>query len=134
MSSLRERLMQGSKRGLGTVTTANATPTDLNPNGGVLALANNSAVLVTAEIITRRTDSGSEVGGYVVQAVVKRGANAAATALVGSATTTTVGEDTAGFDATIVADTTAGGAKVQVTGAASKTLKWNAQFRYVAVA
>lgn len=132
MSSLRERLMQGRTQTQGTVTTTNGTVTDLNPKGGVLALGNSKAIAVTVDVVGRRTDSGSEVAGYKLFGVVKRGANAGTTALVGTPSKDAK-EDSAiaaTWDANLIADTTAGGVKVQVTGEAAKTIKWTATFRY----
>jgi hypothetical protein len=132
MAAINVRAAQGSKRSRGKVTTTNATPAAIVVPGG-LTMPNSTAWLVVARIIGRRTDSGSEVGGYVIEAIVKRGANAASTALVGSVTKRVVGEDTAAWDADLVADTTNGGPKVNVTGEAAKTIKWTAQFTVVAV-
>jgi hypothetical protein len=132
MSGINNRLAAGSKRALGKATTTNGTATAIAVSGG-LTMPNNTAWVVTARVVARRTDTGSEVGGYDLRAVIKRGANAASTAVVGTASQTVLGEDTAAWDAALGVDTTAGGPKVTVTGEAGKTIKWTAQFAVVAV-
>jgi hypothetical protein len=129
--SINTRAAAGSKRARGKVTTTNGTATAIVVTGG-LVMPNSSAWVVTARVVGRRTDSGSEVAGYDLRAVIKRGANAASTAVVGSATQTVLGEDSAAWDAALGVDTTAGGPKVTVTGEAGKTIKWTAQFSVVA--
>jgi hypothetical protein len=129
--SINTRAAAGSKRARGKVTTTNGTATAIAVTGG-LVMPNSSAWVVTARVVGRRTDSGSEAAGYDLRAVIKRGANAASTAVVGSATQTVLGEDSAAWDAALGVDTTAGGPKVTVTGEAGKTIKWTAQFSVVA--
>lgn len=66
-----------------------------------------------------------------VVGAIKRGANAASTALLGTPTITVLGADTGlgadnvtGAIISITADTTRGGINVNVTGEANKTLRW----------
>jgi hypothetical protein len=131
-SGINNRVAAGNKRARGKVTTTNATATAVVIQRGGLTMPNNSAWVVVARVVGRRSDTGSEVAGYDLRAVVKRGANAASTAVVGSASQTVLGEDTAAWDAALGVDTTAGGPKVTVTGEAGKTIQWTAQFSIVA--
>ena len=57
---------------------------------------------------------------------IKRGANAAATSIVGSVIKDVIASDAGAstWDITITADTTNGGIKVEVTGQASTTIRW----------
>ena len=130
MANTSVRISRGSTRTRGTVTTTNATPANILFAAGDLVLPNNTAWLMTIDVIGRKSD-GSQHGAYSIRALVKRGANAAATALVDSAGVTVVAEDDSTWDATIVANTTSGGAKVQVTGVAATTIKWIATVRRI---
>lgn len=112
--------------------TANATPTALTTDGGTAGaanqavLANNSVICISGQVTARQ--STGDVKCWTFSAAVKRGANAAATALVGTPTVTVVGAD-AGASAwavDIIADTTNGALVVRATGEASKSIVWTA--------
>ncbi len=113
----------------GKVTTTDGTVTTLLS----LALLDNQNYVAEAVVCVHRTGGVSgatnDGGGYVVRAVVKCTTSTAA--LIGSATTTTIGESTAGFDATI--DTTGATLRVRVTGAATTNLAWTCTLRIWAV-
>jgi len=69
---------------------------------------------------------GGNTARWTIAGAIKRGANAASTAMVGTPTVTMSHND-AGASAWVVAvtaDTTNGGIKVEVTGAASTTIRW----------
>jgi hypothetical protein len=78
--------------------------------------------------------TGGTIGdckAWDVVGAIKRGANAAATALLGTPTITVLGADTGlgadnvtGAIISITADTTRGGISVNVTGQVDKTLRW----------
>lgn len=88
-----------------------------------LALNNNSAVIFRAQLIVR-LDATGESKGVTLTGVIKRGANAAATAIVGTVTTTTVAEDAAlsTVTASATADTTNGALTISVNPAAVGTV------------
>jgi hypothetical protein len=117
--------------------TTDATPGRLTSNGAAsggttnqVILPNNSAYYFRGEVIAGVTGAGDTKGWYV-EGVIKRGANAASTALVGTPTVTSSYAD-AGASAwtiTATADTTNGGLAITVTGAAATTIRWVAQIR-----
>jgi len=116
--------------------TTNATATVLTSNTSAAAttnqviLPNNSAYFFRGEVIAGVTGAG-DTKGWTVEGVIKRGANAASTALVGTPTVTSSYAD-AGASAwtiTATADTTNGGLAITVTGAAATTIRWVAQIR-----
>lgn len=126
------RLAQSAKKARAKATTTNATPATLAPDFGNFVLPNNSAWIVEAKVIGRKSD-GSDVGAYLHRCVVKRNANAASTALVGSVTTTVIAESDSTWDSTIAANTTTGGFGISVTGVAATTIAWSAQVSLVQV-
>lgn len=111
--------------------TTDATPTALSSNGSapaattVLVMPNASAYTFVARVVARANASG-DCATFEVKGAIKRGANAAATAIVGTVTATSLGADAgaSAWAATAVADTTLGALTIQVTGAAATTIKW----------
>ena len=110
--------------------TTDATPTVLvcetsapTTNNQVI-LPNNSAYFFTGEVIAGVTGGGN-TKGWTIEGVIKRGANAASTALVGTPTVTSTYAD-AGASTWVIAvtaDTTNGGLAVTFTGQASTTIR-----------
>lgn len=90
-----------------------------------LALRNSSAFTFEGKVIARDTSTG-DIKSWTLRGAIKRGANAAATALVGTPTVTVVAEDTAAstWAVALAADTTNGTLAVNVTGQATKTIRW----------
>jgi len=114
---------------LGTQTT-DATATALRSNSSAagtinqVILPNNSAYFFTGEVVSGVT-GGGDTKGWTIEGVIKRGANAASTALVGTPTVTSTYAD-AGASAWVIAvtaDTTNGGIRVTFTGQASTTIR-----------
>jgi hypothetical protein len=68
---------------------------------------------------------GGNTKGWTIEGVIKRGANAASTALVGTATVTSSYADAGASTWTIAAaaDTTNGGLKITFTGQAGTTIR-----------
>lgn len=97
------------------LTTDGTAPTAANQ----VALANNSALVVRADVLAYNPATGDS-RAWTLQALVKRGANAAATSLVGAVATLFGANDAgaAGWTATVVASTARGTAEIQVSGAA----------------
>ena len=116
--------------------TTDATPTVLvcetsapTTNNQVI-MPNNSAYFFTGEIVSGVT-GGGDTKGWTIEGVIKRGANAASTALVGTPTVTSTYAD-AGASTWVIAvtaDTTNGGLAVTFTGQASTTIRTVAQIR-----
>jgi hypothetical protein len=120
---------------LGTQTT-DATATALRSNTAAagttnqVILPNNSAYFFRGEVISGVTGGGN-TKGWTIEGVIKRGANAASTTLVGTPTVTSSFAD-AGASAwtiAVTADTTNGGLRVTFTGQASTTIRTVAQIR-----
>jgi hypothetical protein len=116
--------------------TTDATATVITSDGGVagttnqVILPNNSAYFFTGEVVAGVTGGGN-TKGWTIEGVIKRGANAASTALVGTPTVTSTYAD-AGASTWVIAvtaDTTNGGLAVTFTGQASTTIRTVAQIR-----
>jgi hypothetical protein len=111
--------------------TTDATATVLASNSfGVSAtnqftIPNNSAYSFSGEVIAGVTAAGN-TARWTINGAIKRGANAATTAMVGTPTVTMTHNDAgaAAWTVAVTADTTNGGIKVEVTGAASTTIRW----------
>lgn len=90
-----------------------------------LVLPNNSAYLVTGMLVARQNSTG-DTSSWTFTAHIKRGANAAATAMVAACTPTLVAADAgaAAWAVAVTADTTNGCLKIAVTGETSKTIRW----------
>jgi len=111
--------------------TTNATATVLTSNGGggsttnQVILPNNSAYSFSGEVIAGVTGAG-DTARWTINGAIKRGANAASTAMVGTATVTMTHNDAGAtaWTVAVTADTTNGGIAVTVTGAAATTIRW----------
>jgi len=115
--------------------TTGATATVLTSNTGAagtdnqVILPNNSAYFFRGEVIAGKTAAG-DAKGWTIEGVIKRGANAASTTLVGSTVTSLYADaGAATWSIAVTADTTNGGLKVEVTGQAATTIRWVAQIR-----
>jgi len=116
--------------------TTDATPTVLTSNASAattnnqVILPNNSAYFFRGEVISGVT-GGGDTKGWTIEGVIKRGANAASTALVGTPTVTSSFADAGASTWTIAvtADTTNGGLTVTFTGQAATTIRTVAQIR-----
>jgi hypothetical protein len=116
--------------------TTDATPTVLvcetsapTTNNQVI-LPNNSAYFFRGEVVSGVTGGGN-TKGWTIEGVIKRGANAASTTLVGTPTVTSSFAD-AGASTWVIAvtaDTTNGGLAVTFTGQAGTTIRTVAQIR-----
>ena len=107
------------------VATTDATPTALVGLADTITLQNNSAMRFNILVIATVTGGGN-TSGWNLTGVIKRGANAASTALVGTVTTTLVGQDAgaSGWAIAATANTTTGGLTITATGQAGTTIRW----------
>jgi hypothetical protein len=116
--------------------TTDATASALTSDGGAagttnqVILPNNSAYFFRGEVVSGKTAAG-DTKGWTIEGVIKRGANAASTALVGVPTVTSTYADlgAATWDIAVTADTTNGGLKVTFTGQAATTIRTVCQIR-----
>ena len=109
-----------------TDATATALRSDTSAAGTTnqVILPNNSAYLFKATVISGVTVGGN-TSGWKLEGVIKRGANAASTAIVGLVTTTLLAQDAgaATWAIAATADTTNGGLRITFTGQASTTIR-----------
>jgi hypothetical protein len=116
-----------------TDATATRLTSDASSTGSTtnqVIMPNNSAYFFTGEVVAGVTGGGN-TKGWTIEGVIKRGANAASTALVGTPTVTSTYAD-AGASTWVIAvtaDTTNGGLAVTFTGQAATTIRTVAQIR-----
>ena len=115
--------------------TTDATATVLTSNTSAASgtnqviLPNNSAYYFTGEVVSGVTGGGN-TKGWTISGVIKRGANAGATTLVGSTVTSLYADaGAATWTIGLTADTTNGGLAVTFTGQAATTIRVVAQLR-----
>jgi hypothetical protein len=111
------------------VQTTDATATALRSNTSAASttnqviLPNNSAYFFTGEVISGVTGGGN-TKGWTIEGVIKRGANAASTTLVGVTVTSMYADvGAATWTIAVTADTTNGGIRVTFTGQAATTIR-----------
>ena len=124
--------------------TTDATPTNLSldgaaPTGSTITssthfiLLNNQAVFADIRVVARSA-SGTDHAAYMRRVLIKRDANAASTAIIGTVLSPTADIESAGataWDVGVTADTTNGGMLITVTGAAATTINWTAEVSFV---
>jgi hypothetical protein len=110
--------------------TALASDSSAASTTNQVILPNNSAYFFTGEVISGVTGGGN-TKGWTIEGVIKRGANAASTTLVGTPTVTSMYADVgaATWAIAVTADTTNGGIRVTFTGQASTTIRTVCQIR-----
>ncbi|CAB4121417.1 hypothetical protein UFOVP11_11 [uncultured Caudovirales phage] len=115
-----------------TDATATVLTSDASAAGTTnqVILPNNSAYFFRGEVVAGVTGGGN-TKGWTIEGVIKRGANAASTAIVGTATVVSAFADAgaATWAITALADTTNGGLKITFTGQAATTIRCVAQIR-----
>lgn len=117
--------------------TTNATITTLTSDANApsttnqLTLNNNSTLAFSGRIVAAITNGGNS-SYWEFKGLIKRGANAAATSLVGLVTTTLISQDSgaSSWVVTISADTTNGCLKVEFTGQSSTTIRVNCTLQF----
>lgn len=111
--------------------TTDTTPTVLTATNGATTATNililpNNGTYAFKGIVVAKDASTSDSAMWEVATLIKRGANASTTAIVGTPTITKVFSDAGASAWTIAltADTTNGGGAITVTGEAGKTIRW----------
>jgi hypothetical protein len=109
--------------------TTDATPTVLTSDGSTPAginevqLPNNSAYAFHGTIVAReQASAGTDCAAWKIEGLIRREGSAGTTTLVNSATT--VIDNTPSWGLALSADTTNGGLKIEVTGAAATNIRW----------
>jgi hypothetical protein len=118
--------------------TTDATATVITSDGNAASttnqviLPNNAAYFFRGEVVSGVTGGGN-TKGWTIEGVIKRGANAASTALVGTPTVTSMYADVgaATWTIAVTADTTNGGLAVTFTGQAGTTIRTVARINTV---
>lgn len=114
--------------------TTDATPIHLYAgsssaaaNSNTIGMTNNQSMIIKAQVVGKTAGAG-DMAAYEITAIARRGANAAATVLLGTPTVTVLYEDAgaAAWDVSITANTTTGAIQINVTGAAATTINWAA--------
>lgn len=121
-------------------TTTDASPVVMTSDAGAagagnqMVLPNNSSMFFEVDVVAH--DSSLKSASWKVQGTIRRGANAAATAIVGTNVTTTFGSDLSGGSpgVTCTADTTNGALCVTFTGIAATTIYPSGHIRTVIAA
>jgi hypothetical protein len=111
--------------------TTDATATVLTSNTSAagttnqVILPNNSAYSFSGEVIAGVTGAG-DTAAWNFKGAIKRGGTAASTAVVGTVVLDRIAYDTGAtaWTVAVTADTTNGGIKVEVAGAAATTIRW----------
>jgi small subunit ribosomal protein S10 len=109
-----------------TDATASVLTTDAGAGGtsNQVILPNNSAYFFKGEVIAGVTGGGN-TKGWTIEGVIKRGANAASTTVVGVTVMSSYGDAGAvTWTIAAAADTTNGGLKITATGQAATTIRW----------
>lgn len=111
--------------------TASATPKTITADESAagttnqVILPNSSAFTFQARMTARNTANGDSAA-FIFSGLIRRGANAAATALA-AAVASPIGpndDGAAAWTVAVTADTVNGGLKIEVTGAASTNIRW----------
>ena len=109
--------------------TTNATPEALTTDNSAagttnqIILPNNSAYAFHGTIVARQQASaGTACAAWKIEGLIRREGSAGTTVLVNSATT--VLDNTPAWGMALSADTTNGGLKIEVTGAAATNIRW----------
>lgn len=106
------------------LTSSNTTGNTTNQ----LVLQNYSSMAVTGRVIAQRkgTESTTSTAMWTFNAVIRRGANAASTALVAAVSPALIAADAdaATWTVAVSADTTNGALAVTATGEAGKNIRW----------
>lgn len=96
-------------------------------------LPNNSAYTFNCDVIARRTDS-ADYGAWTIVGAIRRDASAAATAIMGTPTVTTLSAPAGAWTApAATANTTRGSLEITVAGAVGHTVRWVCNCRTVEV-
>lgn len=114
--------------------TTNDTPKKLTEDGAaaaaltILTPANETYLQIEGDVTAVQESTGNALS-WTFKAMAKRGANAAATAVVDSDINAAFSDGSLSASIDIVAETTIGGVTVEVTGAAATNIRWVARVR-----
>jgi hypothetical protein len=112
--------------------TTDATPTPLYLDGSAERLTVATGRTLTFDIVLVARSTAAASAGYRIQGVIEN--NVATTGFIGAPTITTLGEDVAAWNVTVLADDANDALVVQAIGAAGSTIRWVATARTAEVA
>lgn len=121
---------QGELFALWTASSGTTTATLATDGSGSISAANQITLTNAGLLAVQGTIIGQSTtavcAGWTFSALIKRGANAAATAIVGTPTITSLGADSGAstWTVAITADTTNGCLKIAATGSSGLTVYW----------
>lgn len=116
-------LMADTTDATATAMVTNHQSTPAAGTANQIVLPNNSAYAFHGTIVARqKAGDGTACAAWKIEGLIRREGSAGTTVLVNSATT--VLDNTPNWGMALSADTTNGGLKVQVTGAASTNIRW----------
>ena len=133
VSGLGQGAAQSGTMTIVQTTTNNTTTVLVSDNGSAgtlnqLALSNNQSMVFRGQVVAQRkgSESTTSTAAWEFKGVIRRGANAASTALVDAVTPTLIAADAdaAAWAIAVTADTTNGALAVTVTGETSKNIRW----------
>lgn len=106
--------------------TTNSTTTELFLDGSSqrVVVPNNAVWTFDILVAGRRTDATGGGAGYRFTGVLRKDTTNASITFVGTPSKQVLGETNTIWNAAVVADTTNGSLRVDVTGEASKTIRW----------
>lgn len=107
-----------------STTTAAVTQLFIDGTATQLVVPNNSVVTFSILVAARRTDAVGGGAGYKFEGVIRKDATAGSTTFTGTPSKVILGETNGVWDAAVVADTTGGALRINVTGEAAKTIRW----------
>lgn len=108
-------------------TDATSTEMFLDGSSNRMTLAITTTWGFRVNVIARRTDVAGTDSFWIYEGAIRQGANAAATAIIGTTTLLGIAIQDAGavaWSVTISADTSNGSLKIAVVGAAATTIQW----------
>ena len=119
------RVVLGMQTTNNTQTTLSVDASSVSSDNQ-LSLPNSSALVVRGYCVARQNSTG-DTAAWGFDAVIRRGANAAATAMVAACTPTLIAADAgaAAWALAVDADTTNGCLRVRGTGETSKSIIWS---------
>jgi hypothetical protein len=127
---------------LRAITTDN-TPSQMYLDGNVndvlpsnshqMLLVNNSTWRFEIHVVARDVTTDNQNAAYEIKGAIKRDANAASTAIVGTVSYNITATDVPAWDVSVTADTTSGALIITVTGDVADTVRWVAFVRSVEV-
>jgi hypothetical protein len=120
---------------VGGANTSDATPTVITQDSSAVPTATNTMKLRNDSVhsfsgtIVGRNPTTNDVKVWTIGGAIKRGANAASTAIVGTPSINIVAEDVAAttWDIAVSADTTNGSLIITVTGVAATDIRWTSR-------